>query len=156
MKTMYAAFENLFGGGKVYSPNSQPASSPVTITAFSQPNVLRKRMEEEKLSHGGTVRANLSPVRLDMDHGAAVLYFCPMRAMHVLNTITGGDGGSIPLEAKIEGLRIPVDSKSGFYELKNVEVTSNGAILVRATKDTAWELVERPAYQQDADGIGAL
>jgi len=153
---MYAAFEHLFGGGKVYSPNSQPASSPVTVTAFSQPNVLRKRMEEEKLSHGGTVRANLSPVRLDMDHGAAILYFCPMRAMHVLNTIAGGDGDGIPLEAKLEGLRIPADYKSGFYELKNVEVTSNGAILIRPTKETAWEYAEKPAYLQDADGLGAV
>ena len=113
-------------------------------------------MEEEKLSHGGTVRANLSPVRLDMDHGAAILYFCPMKAMHVLNTITGGDGGGIPLEAKLEGLRIPADYKSGFYELKNVEVTSNGAILVRPTKETAWEYVEKPEYLQDADGLGTL
>lgn len=153
---MYAAFESLFGGGKVYSPNSQSTSSPVTITAFSQPNVLRRRMEEEKLSHGGTVRANLSPVRLDMEHGAAVLYFCPMRAMNVLKTISGGDGGSIPQEAKIEGLRVPLGSKSGFYELRDVEVTSNGTMLVRATKDTRWELIERPVYQQDADGIGAL
>jgi len=153
---MYAAFESLFGGAKFYSPDSQPATSPVTVTAFSQPNVLRKRMEEEKLSHGGTVKANLSPVRLDMDHGAAVLYFCPMRAMHVLKTLSDGDGGSIPLEAKIEGLRVPNGSRSGFYELKNVEITSNGSILVKATKDTKWEFVERPVYQQDGDGIGAL
>jgi hypothetical protein len=142
MKTMYAAFENLFGGGKVYAPTSQPASSPVAITAFSQPNVLKKRMEEGQLSHGGTVRANLSPVRMDMDHGGAVLYFCPMKTIEVLNSITAGDGGSIPLEAKIEGLRIPCDCKSGFYELKNVEVTSNGAMLVKATKETKWEYIE--------------
>jgi len=153
---MYAAFESLFGEGKLFSPNSQAASSPVTITAFSQPNVLRKRMEEEKLSHGGTVRANLSPVRLDMDHGDPVLYFCPMRAMHVLNTLTGGDGGSIPAEARIEGLRIPTEYKSGFYELRNVEVTSNGAIVVRPTKETAWEYIGKPVYQQDEDGIAAL
>jgi len=61
---MYAAFEHLFGGGKVYSPNSQPASSPVTVTAFSQPNVLRKRMEEEKLSHG-TCKMRMGWVRSD-------------------------------------------------------------------------------------------
>src|SRR5579863_6957520 len=100
MKRMYAAFESLFGGGKAYSPNSQQASSPVTITAFSQPNVLRKRMEEEKLSHGGTV-----------------LYFCPMKTIEVLKSVTAGDGGGIPLEAKLDGLRIPLGSKSGFYSL---------------------------------------
>jgi hypothetical protein len=151
MKRMYAAFENLFGGGKVFSPNSQPASSPVTITAFSQPNVLKKKMEEGQLSHGGTVRANLSPIRMDMDHGGAVLYFCPMKAMEVLNSIAVGDGGGIPLEAKIEGLRIPCGFKSGYYELKNVEVTSNGAMLVRATKETRWEYIEKPVFPNEVD-----
>lgn len=152
---MYAAFENLFGGGKAYSPKSQPASSPVTVTAFSQPNVLRRRMEEEKLSHGGTITANLSPVRMDLDHGDAVLYFCPMKTIQVLNTITAGDGGSIPADAKIEGLRIPCGSRSGFYSLKNVELTSNGSMLVRATKETVWEYIEKPVFQHDPDGAGA-
>jgi hypothetical protein len=75
----------------------------------------------------------LSPVRLDMDHG-----------------------GSIPAEAKIEGLRIPTEFKSRFCELKNVEVTSNGAVVVRPTKETAWEYIGRPVYQQDEDGIAEL
>ena len=139
---MYAAFESLFGGGKVYEPTNQSQSSPVTITSFSQPNVLRKRMEEEKISHGGTVTANLSPVRLDMDHGEIVMYFCPMKTVQVLNVKTQGDGGNIPVEAKIEGLIVPSHYKSGFYDLKNVEVTSNGAILVKATEATTWEYVE--------------
>lgn len=142
MKKMYAAFENLFGGGKVYEPTSQSQSSPVTITSFSQPNVLKKRMEEEKMSHGGTVTANLSPVRLDMDHGEVVMYFCPMKTIQVLHVQRDGDGGSIPVDAKIEGLRVPRHLKSGFYDLKNVEVTSNGAIMVKATEATTWEFVE--------------
>jgi hypothetical protein len=142
MKKIYAAFENLFGGGRFYEPGTQTPSSPVTITSFSQPNVLKKRMEEGKLSHGGTVTANLSPVRMDMDHGGAVLYFCPMQTIEVLFTKTEGDGASIPLEAKVEGLNIPSNYKSGLYELKNVEVTSNGAMLVRATEQTTWEFVK--------------
>ena len=141
MKKMYAAFENLFGGGKVFEPTSE-SSSPVTITSFSQPNVLRKRMEEEKMTHGGTVTANLSPVRLDMDHGAVVMYFCPMQTVQVLSIMTEGDGGSMPQEARIEGLNVPAHFRSGFYELKNVEVTSNGTLLVKATKKTHWELIE--------------
>ncbi|HTI92591.1 MAG TPA: hypothetical protein VL727_18475 [Puia sp.] len=142
MKKMYAAFESLFSGGKAYEPTNQSQSSPVTITSFSQPDVLRKKMEEGKLSHGGTVTANLSPVRLDMDHGGVVMYFCPMKTMQVLNVVTQGDGGTIPAQAKIEGLSVPSHYKSGFYELKNVEVTSNGAILVKATEGTLWEQVE--------------
>jgi hypothetical protein len=141
MKKMFAAFESLFGGGKVFEPTSQP-SSPVTITSYSQPNVLRKKMEEGKMSHGGTVTANLSPVRLDMDHGGVVMYFCPLKAIQVLNIKTSGDGGSIPQEARIEGLTIPGHFKSGFYDLRNVELTSNGAILVKATEATSWELID--------------
>ena len=141
MKKMYAAFESLFGGGRFFAPTSQ-SSSPVTITSFSQPNVLRKKMEEEKMSHGGTVTANLSPVRLDMDHGAVVMYFCPMKTIEVLNVMSEGDGGVIPQEARIEGLSVPGHLKSGYYDLRNVEVTSNGAMLVKATEATSWELIE--------------
>lgn len=141
MKKMYAAFESLFGGGRFFAPTSQ-SSSPVTITSFSQPDVLRKRMEEGKMSHGGTVTANLSPVRLDMDHGAVVMYFCPMKTIEVLNIQTEGDGGSIPKEARIEGLQVPGGLKSGYYDLRNVELTSNGTMLVRATEETSWESID--------------
>lgn len=139
---MYSAFESLFGGGKAYSPASQSQSSPVTITASSQPSVLRKRMSEEKISHGGVVTANLSPVRLDMDHGGVVMYFCPMKTIQVLHVKAEGDGGNMPVEAKLEGLNIPSHFKSGLYELKNVELTSNGALTVKATEGTIWECIE--------------
>src|SRR5882762_8555836 len=117
MKKVYAAFEGFFGGGKAYEPSFQSQSSPVTITSFSQPHVLQTRMKEEKMSHGGTVRANLSPVRLDMDHGGVVMYFCPMKSLQILEIVAEGDGKSIPAQAKIEGLGVPVDYKSGLYEL---------------------------------------
>ncbi len=142
MKKLYTAFEGLFGGGKVYEPSLQPQSSRVTITSSSQPYVLQSRMKEEKLSHGGTVMANLSPVRLDMDHGEVVMYFCPMKVLQVLEVIAEGDGHSIPMQAKIEGLNVPSIYKSGLYDLKNVEVTSNGTIQVRATEKTTWEYVQ--------------
>lgn len=93
------------------------------------------------MSHGGTVKANLSPVRVDMDHGAVVMYFCPMQSLQVLDVIAEGDGGNIPAEVKVEGLDIPVSCRSGLYDLKNVEVTSNGSIQVRQTKDTKWEYI---------------
>jgi hypothetical protein len=115
--------------------------SSVTVTSFSQPHVLQTRMKEEQLSHGGTVKANLSPVRVDMDHGAVVLYFCPMQSLQVLQVIAEGDGGNIPAEVKLAGLNIPAHSRSGIYDLKNVEVTSNGSIQVKETRDTRWEYI---------------
>jgi len=148
MKKIYAAFEGLFGGGKAYDPSTQPISSPVTITSFSQPHVLQTKMKEEKLSHGGTVKANLSPVRLDMDHGGVVMYFCPMKTLQVLEVMSQGDGNAIPMQAKIEGLNVPKGFKSGFYDLRNVELTSNGTIQVKATDNTTWEFIESVLPQQ--------
>jgi len=148
MKKIYAAFEGLFGGGKTYDPSTQPQSSPVTVTSFSQPHVLQTKMKEEKMSHGGTVKANLSPVRLDMDHGAVVLYFCPMKTLQVIEVMSEGDGHAIPMQAKLEGLNVPTGYKSGFYDLRNVELTSNGSIQVRATEKTTWEFIESVLPQQ--------
>lgn len=114
----------------------------VTTTSFSQANVLQAKMKEEKLSHGETVKANISPVRLDMDHGAVVMYFCPMKTLQVLEVVAKGDGDSIPAEVKVEGLNVPSDYASGFYNLRNVELTSNGSIQVKATEKTIWEYIE--------------
>jgi hypothetical protein len=116
------------------------------ITAHSQPHVLHQRMKEEKLTHGKTVTANLSPVRLENAYGRMVMYFCPMRNIEVLHTIKEGDGGSLPAEAKVEGLTVPVNLEPGYYALKNVTLTSNGTLQVRATEQTAWELVRPERY----------
>jgi hypothetical protein len=60
-------FSNLFGAkGK---PAESEKSTPVVITSYSQPHVLQQRMKEEKLSHGETVTANISPVRLESNFG---------------------------------------------------------------------------------------
>ena len=142
MKKVFAPFDGFFGGGKAYEPSLQSQSSPVTITSFSQPHVLQTRMKEEKISHGGTVKANLSPVRLDMDHGGVVMYFCPMESLRVLEVVAEGDGNNIPVQAKIEGLSVPASYKSGLYELENIELTSNGTILVKATEKTSWKFIE--------------
>lgn len=117
-------------------------STPVVITSYSQPNVLQQRMKEEKLSHGETVTANLSPVRIENAYGKMVMYFCPMKTIEVLKTVTDGDGGNIPAEAKVEGLTIPDNFKAGFYNLKNVTLTSNGTMQVKATSETIWEKAE--------------
>lgn len=130
-------FGNLFGA-KIKSPELEK-STPVVITSYSQPNVLQQRMKEEKLTHGETVTANLEPVRLESAYGKMVMYFCPMKSIEVLQTVTIGDGGSIPDEAKVEGLTIPDNFKPGFYKLKNVTLTSNGTMQVKATNDTLWE-----------------
>jgi hypothetical protein len=143
MNMVFSALQDFFGGGGTYEPTPDTTSSPVTVTAFSQPNVLQKKMKEEKMSHGGTVRANLSPVRVAIDHGGVVMYFCPMQKLKILEVISEGDGSSIPDAAKLEGLNIPSDFKSGLYELENIELSSNGEIQVKATKETTWKFIEK-------------
>jgi hypothetical protein len=98
-------------------------------------------MKEEKMSHGGTVKANLSPVRLEMSHSGVVMYFCPMKDLQILEVVAEGDGNVIPALAKVEGLNVPADYKSGFYELENIELTSNGTIQVKATENTNWKFI---------------
>lgn len=137
-------FRNLFGAKDQASGAREPRQ--VIITSSSQPEVLQKRMREEKLSHGETITANLSPVRLEKSRGKMVLYFCPMKSIEVLETVTPGDGGSIPDQAKVEGLTIPKNLKEGFYTLKNVTLTSNGTMQVKVTDKTDWETAGAEMY----------
>ncbi len=132
--------------GKLFGPKGQPTEmgkpTPVTITSYSQPHVLQQRMKEERMTHGETVTANLSPVRLENAYGKMILYFCPMQSIEVLQTISPGDGGRLPAEAKVEGLMVPDGLEPGHYTLKNVIISSNGTMQVRATEKTLWERVK--------------
>lgn len=133
-------FGNLFGAkGKAPAPTT----TKVTLTYASQPHVLKQRMQEENLSHGETVMANISPVRLErMFRREAVLYFCPLKQIDILKVVTAGDGGSLPAEATLEGFAVPTEMEPGLYKLCNVALTSNGTMQVKATSGTTWEKVQ--------------
>jgi hypothetical protein len=139
-KESASLFGNIFGAkGKAPAPTTE-----VRITSYSQPHVLRQRMQEEQLTHGETVTANISPVRLDrMYSEEPVLYFCPMKKLEVLNVVASGDGGSLPVEAALEGFSVPKDLAPGLYKLCNVTLTSNGKMQVKATSETTWEKIEK-------------
>jgi hypothetical protein len=145
MKREHTFFGNLFGT-KDQQPTELGKPTPVVITSYSQPHVLQQRMKEEKLTHGETVTANISPVRLENAYGKMVLYFCPMKSIEVLQTHICGDGGNLPAEAKVEGLSVPDGHEPGYYTLKNVIVSSNGTMQVRATDETIWERVKVERY----------
>lgn len=132
-------FANLFGSkGNVEKAET---STEVFTTAMAQPHVLREKMREKELSHGETVKANLSPVRLEAAYGKMQLYFCPMKSVDVLERMTPGDGGEIPDSVVVEGLTIPAEFKDGLYSLKNIKLSSNGSIQVMASEETTWELI---------------
>jgi hypothetical protein len=146
-KTLYMKQESTSLFGRIFGPKgSAPAtqkSTNVVLTTSSQPHVLKQRMQEENMTHGETVTANISPVRLEKSFwNEAVLYFCPMKKIEVLRITAAGDGGSLPSEAKLEGFSIPKEYVSGFYKLCNVEITSNGTMQVKATSQTKWEKIE--------------
>jgi hypothetical protein len=138
---MKSVFESLFGGKRSADTPMGTRSTPVGITAYSQSNVLQQKMREEKMTHGQTVTANLSPVRLEMSYGRMIMYFCPMKSLEVLETLNTGDGGSLPSEAKVADLRIPNRFRPGLYTLKNITLSSNGTMQVIATNKTSWEPV---------------
>ena len=133
-------FASLFGA-KGKAPVEQTTTA-VVLTAFSQPHVLRQRMLEEKMTHGESITANLSPVRLEKNFGNdAVLYFCPMKSIEVLHRRADGDGGRLPVNATLEGLSVPEDYAPGLYRLRHVVLTSNGTMQVRAIGETVWEKI---------------
>lgn len=138
---MKSVFESLFGGKRSADTPMGTRSTPVGITAYSQSNVLQQRMREEKMTHGQTVTANLSPVRLEMSYGRMIMYFCPMKSIEILEILSDGDGGSLPGEAKVADLSISNQFRPGLYTLKNVTLTSNGTMQVNATSKTSWEPV---------------
>ena len=130
-------FANLFSTkGNVEDPQT---FTEVTATSFAQPHVLREKMKEQSLTHGETVTATLSPVRLESVFGKAHVYFCPMETMEIHEKITPGDGGDIPTSVTVEGLTISSGHKSGLYTLKNVKLSSNGTMQVIANEKTTWE-----------------
>ena len=130
--------------GSLFSPRSLSAETEqprqVVVTSYSQPHVLQQRMREERLTHGETVTANISPVRLETERGKMVMYFCPMKSIEVLHTIANGDGGNLPAQVIVEGLTAPEDLKPGMYKLRNVTLSSNGTMQVKATANTTWEM----------------
>ena len=113
----------------------------VLTTSSAQPHVLREKMKEKKLTHGETVAASISPVRLETAFGNMYLYFCPMQNIEVHRILTPGDGGDIPAEVVVEGLSVPAGTKPGLYALKNVRLSSNGSMQVIADTTTTWETV---------------
>lgn len=131
-------FANPFGS-KGSIGKQEETSTEVFTTSSAQPHVLREKMREKKLTHGETVTASLSSVRLESALGKMYLYFCPVETIDVHETITPGDGGDIPAEVVVEGLTVPAGKRPGLYTLKNVKLSSNGAMQVTANANTTWE-----------------
>lgn len=112
----------------------------VFLNTYSQPHVLQQYMREERLTHGQRITADLNPVRLERDGAGRIhMYFCPLQIINTKEVLVDGDGGRIPDEAILKGIKIPANLAPGLYQLKNVELFSNGTMQVIATEQTKFE-----------------
>lgn len=95
------------------------------ITLQSQSFRLRERMQEANISHGQEVRADLPNIRVVAlaGSGAGQALFCSMGPLRVRETLNRGDGGPLPTEVALDGLRV---ASTGTYDILNALVSSNG------------------------------
>jgi hypothetical protein len=121
------------------------------VTSYSQPERLRERMIQAEVRHGQEIRADLPGIRVDAmgrnwltgkPGRSGVVFFCTMGPIIVRETITPGDGGSLPNNVILEGLEIPAE---GTYDLKDVLVQSNGDLRVIIDGASRVEPIARPA-----------
>jgi len=113
----------------------------VSNSIFSQGHVLNYRMSQAGLTHGETVIANIDRVRLEPINNDAIIYFCPLQEVDVLERISCGDGGELPPFAEVEGLKVDRNFRPGVYSIKNVKLHSNGVMRVMATEETNLQFV---------------
>lgn len=126
---------------------------PVHVDDSSQPYALASHMERTQvpqqkgspfMSHGTTVLADIEHVRVVMEglgkDAKAIIRFCPMEKISVKKLIESGDGNPLPaLNIKLYGIGISKDiPSSARYILKDVIISSNGTLQVKATEKTRW------------------
>jgi hypothetical protein len=108
-------------------------------------------MIQAEVRHGQEIRADLPGIRVDAigrnwltgkPSRSGVVFFCTMGPITVRETITPGDGGSLPSNVILEGLEIPAE---GTYDLKDVLVQSNGDLRVIIDGASRVQPAARPA-----------
>jgi hypothetical protein len=106
------------------------------VTAYSQADRLRERMEQAEVRHGQEIRADLPGIRVTAmtrhwftgrPTGKGEVFFCTMGPIRLRETTAVGDGGRLPNNVVVQGLEVPGD---GTYDLIDVLVQSNGDLRV--------------------------
>jgi hypothetical protein len=102
------------------------------VTAYSQADRLRERVEQAEVRHGQEIRADLPGVRVTAmsrnwltgrPTGKAEVFFCTMGPVRVREVTAAGDGAPLPNNVTVQGLEVPGE---GTYDLLNVLIQSNG------------------------------
>jgi len=105
------------------------------VNASSQSEVLKSRMSSENITHGQTMRADISNVRIGEPvakagwfvRRKAPVFFCNIGSLKIIEQMKSGDGGLLPDEVVVKGLAVKTP---GFFNIENALLTSNGAITV--------------------------
>jgi hypothetical protein len=120
------------------------------VTAYSQAQRLRERMEQAEVRHGQEIRADLPGIRVTaMSHnwftgrplGNGEVFFCGMGPIRVREVRAAGDGAPLPNNVIVQGLEVQGD---GTFDLIDVLVQSNGDL--RLIVDGATQVV--PAVRE--------
>ena len=124
------------------------------VTAYSQAERLRERMEQAEVRHGQEIRADLPGIRVTAmsrhwftgrPTGKAEVFFCTMGPIRLRETTAVGDGGRLPSNVVVQGLEVPGD---GTYDLIDVLVQSNGDL--RVIVDSATRVI--PVARDEMSG----
>ena len=115
------------------------------VTAYSQAERLRERMDQAEVRHGQEIRADLPGIRVTAmsrhwftgrPTGKGEVFFCTMGPIRLRETTAVGDGGGLPSNVVVQGLEVPGD---GTYDLIDVLIQSNGDL--RVIVDSATRVV---------------
>jgi hypothetical protein len=128
------------------------------VTAYSQVDRLRERVEQAKIRHGQEIRADLPGIRVTAmsrnwftgrPTGKAGVFFCTMGPIRVREVKAAGDGAPLPSNVIVEGLEV---TGEGTYDLVDALVQSNGDL--RVIVDSATQVV--PVVREEEMSRGDL
>ena len=105
------------------------------VNTSSQSEILKSRMSKENITHGQTVRADISNVRVGdpvaragwFARRKAPVFFCNMGGLKIREELQGGDGAQLPDRVIVKGFTVKT---SGYFNVENALITSNGSITV--------------------------
>lgn len=128
------------------------------VTAYSQADRLRERMQRAEVQHGQEIRADLPGIKVSAAASAWIgawpggkgeVFFCSMGPIRVRKVTIAGDGRPLPHKAIVQGLNVAGD---GTYDLLNALVRSNGNL--RVIVDEVTQVVRTPRIREFAGTIG--
>lgn len=124
------------------------------LTMYSQPEQLEKAMILEGMRHGDEALATISNIRVEPapgdfnKHGR--MFFCDIGPLRNVAKLGTGDGKTLPKEVELVGdFHVP---EPGYYNLRNVKLSSNGKLQVIRTERTYFVPVDEDVLVEEEGG----